>query len=158
MSCYDPTKPRVEQRIYGCWAQMKNRCFNEKVEMYPRYGGRGITVCSEWKDDFLAFALWADENGYQDHLTLDRKDNDLDYSPENCRWKDSKQQAQNRSTSKTWMVKGKVYNSCQDAAKDFGVSPATIVHWCNGRNIRGKFHPPKEGCSSGLRYPKVPTI
>ena len=52
---------------------------------YENYGGRGITVCDEWKEDFMAFYEWSMQNGYADNLTLDIKDNDKGYSPDNCR-------------------------------------------------------------------------
>jgi hypothetical protein len=73
-------------RLYSIWASMKTRCNNPRRKCYSYYGGRGITVCYEWENDFTKFYEWAVNNGYSDVLTLDRKDCDKGYSPDNCRW------------------------------------------------------------------------
>lgn len=82
-------------RLYSIWSQMKNRCFNQNAERYSDYGGRGITVCDEWKDDFKAFYDWSMSNGYSDNLTIDRINNDGNYEPSNCRWVDVLTQVNN---------------------------------------------------------------
>lgn len=74
------------EKLYGVWVSMKQRCFNPNDVNFFRYGGRGISVCEEWKDDYEAFRNWALANGYKQGLELDRKDNDKGYSPENCRF------------------------------------------------------------------------
>lgn len=85
-------------RQYQTWADMKTRCDNVKHKWYPEYGGRGIGYQESWSS-FESF--WEDmQENYQDHLTLDRIDNDKGYSKENCRWAEAKFQSHNQRKSK----------------------------------------------------------
>lgn len=86
-------------RLRGIWSKMLKRCFDSASYQYPRYGGRGIKVCNEWKDNFQAFYDWAVNNGYQNDLSIDRVDNNGNYEPSNCRWITSKEQNNNRENS-----------------------------------------------------------
>ena len=87
-------------KLHGVWNNMKQRCSNPNHQKWTDYGARGITVCDEWKDDFRAFHDWAMANGYEDHLTIDRIDNDKGYSPQNCRWVTMQVQRHNRRDCK----------------------------------------------------------
>lgn len=87
-------------RIYGLWEAMKQRCYNKNNHEYNRYGGRGITICDEWKNSSETFINWAYKNGYDDastnrNCTLDRIDNNGDYCPENCHFVTQKKNSRN---------------------------------------------------------------
>lgn len=73
-------------RIYSIWLNMKDRCTNVNNNHYKDYGGRGITICQEWQDDFETFCKWSLENGYNDDLSIDRISVNGNYEPSNCRW------------------------------------------------------------------------
>lgn len=91
-----------KERLYTTWHDMLRRCFVPKCKSYPNYGGRGITVCNEWRNDYMAFKNWAMQNGYTDSLTIDRIDSDGNYEPSNCRWVTMKVQENN--TRKNWFI------------------------------------------------------
>jgi hypothetical protein len=81
---------------------MKQRCYNENNPRYDDYGGRGIRICNEWLNEengFLSFYNWSIKNGYKKGLTLDRRDNDGNYEPSNCRWVTHKIQQNNKRNS-----------------------------------------------------------
>lgn len=88
-------------RIHGVWSGMIERCENPKHKGYKSYGGRGITVCDEWRKDFVSFKNWAYTNGYDEkaeygQCTLDRIDVNGNYSPDNCRWVSMAEQNKNK--------------------------------------------------------------
>lgn len=84
-------------RLFRIWAGIKTRCLNHNARMWPRYGGRGVSICAQWLESFSAFEEWAISAGYADNLSIDRIDNDGNYEPSNCRWATKKQQARNTS-------------------------------------------------------------
>lgn len=87
-------------KLYQCWSDMKQRCYNPNIISYKDYGARGIVVSEEWQKSFSVFREWAFQNGYQEGLSINRTNNDGPYSPENCSWSTSRQQAVNRRTTK----------------------------------------------------------
>lgn len=80
--------------LYGVFRQMHQRCTNPASKDYPGYGGRGIAVCAEW-ESIKTFFAWAAASGYRKGLTIERKDNDKGYCPENCVWIPNENQALN---------------------------------------------------------------
>jgi hypothetical protein len=92
----------VGTRLYNTWTNMKDRVFNTKNKRYSDYGGRGITICDEWKNDFMSFYNWAITNGYEEDkgLSIDRIDNDGNYEPNNCRWTTNTIQCRNQRMQK----------------------------------------------------------
>ena len=113
-------------RIYRIWQAMKNRCFDINDKRYARYGGRGITVCDEWKNNFLMFYQWAIANGYNENLTIDRINNNGNYCPENCRWATAKEQANNRSSNVIYKI-GNVTKQLSEWCELFGLNCKSIL-------------------------------
>lgn len=83
-------------RLYNIWRHVKKRCRLPSSANYQYYGGRGINVCDEWFDSFEVFMLWSLGNGYEESLSIDRKDVDGNYEPSNCRWANQTLQMKNR--------------------------------------------------------------
>lgn len=112
-------------RLNRIWGDMKQRCTNPKNPKYPSYGGRGITVCDEWANDFTAFRDWALASGYADDLSIDRIDNDKGYCPDNCRWTTDSVQVMNRRVSKRYEFEGEML-SLPEVADRIGVKAQTL--------------------------------
>lgn len=92
-------------RLYNIWGHIIQRCENEQNSWYSRYGKRGISLCDEWHS-FENFYNWAIDNGYEPRLTIDRKNNDDGYYPDNCRWVDRVIQQNNRGNNRHFIYNG----------------------------------------------------
>lgn len=113
ISVLNKTHGEAKTRLYNIWAGMKSRCYNENDCSYKNYGSRGIKVCQEWYNSYETFRDWAFNNGYNNKLSIDRINNNGNYSPENCRWTTNKEQSNN--TSRTIILK---YNGNKYSVKE----------------------------------------
>lgn len=116
------TMTESSTRLYHVWNGMKRRCKDDRPRYKTRYKDRGITVCEEWlnkETGCTAFMDWALSNGYEDHLTIDRIDNNKGYYPENCRWATPKEQMQNREMTIKVEIEGR------------SMTIREAVSWCN---------------------------
>lgn len=127
----------INHRLYRLWSQAKQRCTNPNNDSYYNYGERGIQMCDEWANDFLAFYEWAIANGYNEKLSLDRIDNNQGYSPSNCRWVTAKEQCRNRRNNRKvarLSESGEIletYGSVAEAREKLG-SKGDIYKACKG--------------------------
>lgn len=118
-------------RLYRIWSGMKQRCHNPNCHNYNDYGGRGITVCTEWKDNFQAFYDWAMANGYNPNAkrgecTIDRINNNDGYKPSNCRWGGMDIQEQSCNKRKSQRT---AFNNGKEKLEINGVKKF-LYEWC----------------------------
>lgn len=118
-------------RLYKIYTGMKSRCFQKHSRAYKDYGGRGITICNEWLGEhgFENFRDWSLSHGYRDDLTIDRIDNDGNYSPENCRWVTMKQQTNNTRRNRYLTLNGETHTATE-WGEITGINRITIVNRC----------------------------
>ena len=136
-------------RLYHIWHGMKQRCFSSYSHDYKNYGGRGITVYEEWKNDFSLFRDWSLENGYSDSLSIDRIDVNGNYCPENCRWVDNKTQNRNRTTCVDVEYNGEKYNIAELAemvGMNYGTLYNRIMHY--GWSVDKAVNTPVKKCDN----------
>ena len=116
---------RRNTRLYRIWANMKTRCYNAKSESYIYYGGRGVTICPEWLNDFQTFYKWSILNGYADNLTIDRIDVNGNYEPSNCRWVTVAIQSNNRRNNHFVTIDG-ITKTLSEWCIHYGVNYKTV--------------------------------
>lgn len=126
------THGMTNTRLYRTWCGIKDRCSNPNVGHYDRYGGRGISVCDEWKSSFESFRDWAFANGYNPELngkqqSLDRINPDGNYCPENCRWVSQLEQSGNRTDTVYIECSGKKL-SAREFTEQNGISDYVFVY------------------------------
>lgn len=126
---------------HSIWCQIKGRCYNKNSPAYSYYGGRGIKVCDRWRDSFEAFFHDMGDRPSGNH-SIDRIDNDGDYTPENCRWATPYMQANNARSNVRITYQGETHTVTQWARK-LAVSPQTIFSrirygWTDPEKLLGK--------------------
>jgi len=131
--CWNSESARKRMTTHGMtdtvefrtWQLMIDRCHNAKSKCYSRYGGRGIFVCARWRSSFADF--YADMGPRPAGRTLDRKDNDGGYSPENCRWATSVQQARNMRSNRVISAFGETHVQAE-WAEILGTTSSHLYH------------------------------
>lgn len=122
LSTHGETKTKLHKR----WESMIARCEYKKHPHYCRYGGKGISVCTEWHD-YCSFREWAMNNGYLENLTLDRIDPNGNYCPENCRFVTWEQQESNKRNNRFVNHNGEQLTLSQFSRK-YDI-PKSTVRW-----------------------------
>lgn len=115
----------TDTKIYRAYKHMMHRCYDPSDKNYSNYGGRGITVCEDWRNSFESFAQWSFENGFKQDVygsgcSIDRIDVNGNYEPLNCRWVDSYVQANNRRMCKFYTYKGETH-TIAEWSKMYGI-------------------------------------
>lgn len=130
---YFTTHNKTHIRLYSIYTDVKQRCFNPNSKAYFYYGGRGIVMCDEWKNNFCLFYDWAIENGYEESLTLERIDVNGNYEPSNCTWIPAREQSKNRRNSH-YITHNGTTKTLSDWSRELKVSRQTLRKWENESN------------------------
>jgi len=117
-------KQKVNRKTWSTWYDMIKRCYNPKYKRYFAYGGRGISVCKEWRESYDNF--FKDMGDKPDGYTIERINNDGNYEPSNCKWATPKEQAQNRRPNRNIMFNGKTQNISQ-WCQELGISHSALA-------------------------------
>lgn len=138
---------KTDETIYGnlrsILNSIKQRCLNTNEKSYHNYGGRGITICNEWKNDSNNFIMWALNNGYQKGLEIDRINNDGNYEPNNCRWVTKTINANNKRNSVKYIFNG-VQMSIKEISEIVEIPITTLKSRLNkGMTLKEAIETPK---------------
>ena len=140
------------QKIYKVWSGIKQRCFNPNSNRYKNYGGRGISICDEWKNSFETFCKWALENGYKEGLSIDRIDHEKNYEPSNCRWTDEITQQNNRTNNTLYESEGETH-TLTEWSRIKGIKPKTFcTRWRRGYRGQDLMKPTMTKSEVGRKY------
>lgn len=113
-------------RIYRIWRDILRRCEDPRRRGYADYGGRGITICDEWKT-YETFRDWSLANGYAEDLSVDRIDNNKGYCPENCQWTNDITQANNKRNNVVIAIDDKTLTMAQ-WSRETGIPYSALQH------------------------------
>lgn len=119
-------------RLYAIYCGMKDRCYNPNNKHYDIYGGRGIEICPEWLDDFMIFKKWADSMGYDENspkgtFTIERKDVNGNYCPQNCKWIKINDQAKNKQKTLRFTINGET-KTLLEWCEIYKIKPSIVYH------------------------------
>jgi len=150
VSCGCKRRPHgyAQTKLYKAWQNMKSRCDREIDISYKNYGARGITYTNEWTD-FIPFKNWALDNGYEDGLSLERKNVNGNYEPSNCTWIPLSNQHKNKRVN-VFITHKEETKILKDWAKHFNVPYTSVLGWYERGNIDEKL----EELSNGIVYSK----
>lgn len=123
--CLQKKHGLAKTRIYVAWHHMIQRCYYSNCKAYENYGARGISICDDWKNDFMNFYNWSMNNGYQDNLSIDRINVNGNYEPNNCRWADDFTQRRNKRNNKYFCINGDM-KTITDWAKQYGIKSNVV--------------------------------
>lgn len=141
-------------RLYNIWYNMNRRCYNVNSKDYKNYGAKGIEVCNEWKKDFMNFYDWAMSNGYEKNLTLERKNNQGNYEPLNCKWATILEQHRNYSQNRNFTINNKT-KCLTEWCELYGVKYTTVIYRINkGYDILTALEKPINKSKIPLKYRK----
>jgi len=137
------THNKTNSRLHRIWSNMKTRCYNKNNVNYKRWGAKGVTVCDEWRNDFQIFYDWAMANGYADNLSIDRIDNSKGYCPENCRWANPREQANNTRKVRFIEYNGETH-SLHEWSRILGIKVETLFYRLKHLSPEEAFTLPKQ--------------
>lgn len=150
------TKEQTSSFLYSTWLGMRQRCLDKNQSHYKYYGGKGITMCEEWMNDYSKFYEWSISNGASKQLTIDRIDVNGNYEPLNCRWVNAVVQANNKTSNRIIEYKNREMTLAQ-WSKEVGINEATIRRRIDkygftiGEALGFEFHQPKKYDRSNRR-------